>query len=208
MHQERQSWMYQERIKTRVSAFSLPRSYQTTINNSSQTFHWRFLHGRKQTRAPGNEFLPTSDSFVSMETNPQTGPIKKYLVNFSMRTSHCGLRSGSLWMLITTADPDRSTNRVSSINFPHSVSYFFYHPKTAQTFHVYSVCAPRWGHAKGLCVSVWLFSFFFVLCWVFIYCCGFVLHFSLWPFCTSLPLLLALLCPVKAAFSGLAGSVQ
>lgn len=52
----------------------------------------------KPTPAPvmAGEFLLTSDSFVSMETNPPTGPIKKYLVNFSMRASHCGLRSGSL----------------------------------------------------------------------------------------------------------------
>lgn len=61
--------------------------------------------GDEATPVMGSEFLPTSDSFVSMETNPPTGPIKKYLVNFSMRASHCGLRSGSLWMLITTARP-------------------------------------------------------------------------------------------------------
>lgn len=61
--------------------------------------------GDAPTPAMGSEFLPTSDSFVSMETNPPTGPIKKYLVNFSMRASHCGLRSGSLWMLIRTARP-------------------------------------------------------------------------------------------------------
>lgn len=70
---------------------------QTTL----QTFQWCLLHWRKQqTQTPANIFLLTSDSFVSMETNLQAGPIKKYLVNFSMRTSHCGLKSGSQWILI------------------------------------------------------------------------------------------------------------
>lgn len=41
-------------------------------------------------------FFPTTGSFVSMETNPPTEAVKKYLVNFSMRTSHCRLRRSSL----------------------------------------------------------------------------------------------------------------
>ena len=57
---------------------------------------------RKQTQVSGNVFLPTSDSFVSMATNPQAVSVKKNLVNFSMRTSRCGLKCDRLWMLIIT----------------------------------------------------------------------------------------------------------
>lgn len=90
-------------IKRHVSTFfKALRATEPQMTAPPQTFP---SMGDEPATAMGSEFLPTSDSFVSMETNPPTGPIKKYLVNFSMRASHCGLRSGSLWMLITTARP-------------------------------------------------------------------------------------------------------
>lgn len=77
-----------------TSALSPAPSSDGTATRCSPFGGWG--RGGRPTPAMGSEFLPTSDSFVSMETNPPTGPIKKYLVNFSMRASHCGLRSGSL----------------------------------------------------------------------------------------------------------------
>lgn len=74
----------------------VPESDRASVNNTLQTLLQHILHWRKQTQVSVKVFLLTSDSFVSIATNPQAVAVKEYLVNFSMRTSHCGPTSGSL----------------------------------------------------------------------------------------------------------------